>query len=82
MYFHVIENTMRDGIKGYRLVKTYQKPDALLKYLLRTGAPVWIVESQRNFIPYTSKFGGFTASYWNTGGFGITTMPVMPMFPK
>lgn len=86
MYFHVIENCQRNGIKGYRLVKTYRQYPALMKWLLKTGAPIWVVESKLEYIqlPYRHSpqqvmtYGGFTASYWNTGGWGSATMPVLP----
>jgi hypothetical protein len=83
MYFHVIENCKRDGISGYRLVKTYKNHSALVKWLLRTGKPVWVESSNRDYIVANGGvYGGHTVSYWNTGGWGSTTMPVLPIFGR
>lgn len=85
MYFHVIENAQRDGVKGYRRVKTYKRYGDLVKWLEKTGEAVWVVESAYEYLSLSGgpsyplrQLGGFQASYWNTGGWGTTTMPVMP----
>ena len=88
MYFHVLEKTMRNGVKGYLHIKCYKRYSTLEKFLAKTGAAVWVVESELDYlphVPYTKDadkptlYGGFTASYWNTGGWGSTTMPKMPL---
>ncbi len=79
MYYHVIENCQRAGVQGYRLVKTYRSAKRLYTWLEKTGAPVWVLESNRDFLPYRGELGGFPAAYWNTGGWGLTTMPKLPL---
>ena len=83
MYYHVIENTQRNGVKGYRLVKTYKRVGALMNRLYKTGAPVW-VENSRNDSLYVpgGVYGGHVVSYWNTGGWASAVMPRMPFFDK
>lgn len=87
MFFHVLENTQRNGVKGYRHIKTYKNYTSLKKWLDREGKPVWVVESNTEYLPVPYKsdgntptmYGGFIASYWNTGGWGTTTMPVLSL---
>lgn len=87
MYFHVIENTKRDGQNVYRHIRTYKRYAMLERFLRKEGRPLWVVESQFDHLtarPYqhaegAAAFGGFTASYWNTGGWGTTVMPPLPL---
>jgi hypothetical protein len=78
---------MRNGVKGYRLVKTYKNYLALFKWLEKEGRPLWVVESKQDYIPVNGQhsqpsYGGFIANYWNSGGLGQTTMPVLPLFDR
>lgn len=84
MYHHVIENTQRNGQPVYRHVKTYVRYPALEKWLLKTGKPVWVISTRNPILTINGQhsqptLGGFIASYWNTGGWGTTTMPVLPL---
>lgn len=83
MYYHVIENCQRDGVKVYRLVKTYKRYSMLQRWLDKTGQPVWVIANGNDSLQNTvhlGGFGGFVASYWNSGGWGFTRMPVLPFW--
>lgn len=83
MFYHVIENCQRDGVRGYRLVKTYKNWNAMDKWLRREGKPVWVESSKRDHLVVNGGvYGGFSCSYYNTGGYGVTTMPVLPIFGR
>jgi hypothetical protein len=83
MYYHVIENTMRNGVRGYRLVKTYKNWKALDKWLRKEGRPLWVESSNRDHLVVNGGvYGGFTASYWNTGGWASAVMPKLPMHSR
>jgi hypothetical protein len=87
MYFHVIENTQRNRVKGYRLVKTYKSYKALQKWVEKEGKVVWVVASKYDHLRVNGQhsqpsFGNIIADYWNSGGWGTTTMPLMPLFNK
>lgn len=84
MYFHVIENTRRDGQSVYRRIRTYQRYAALERFLRKEGRPLWVVESKSKYLPINGQHsqptvGGHIASYWNEGGWGVTTMPLLPL---
>lgn len=76
MYFHVVRNCQRDGRPVYIHTKTYRSFKRLMRHLESDGRPAWIIESKHDYLP---TLGNFTTSYWNTGGFGFTTMPVLPL---
>lgn len=87
MYYHVLKNVQRERISGYVLVKTYRNWKALQRWLEKTGEAVWVIESQNNWVPINGQHsqpgvGNRQASYWNTGGWGVTTMPLLPLFRK
>lgn len=81
MRFHIVENTMRNGVKGYRYVKSFKTYTGLEKWVARNGGPVWVVSDFHDTLQTNGAevFGGIHASYWNTGGWGVATMPVMPL---
>jgi hypothetical protein len=87
MYFHVLENTQRNRQPHYKLIKTYKNYAMLEKWLLKTGKPVWVIENRTEQLPINNfsdpiMVGGHTANYWNSGGWGTTTMPVLPLVTK
>jgi hypothetical protein len=86
MYYHVIENAQRNGAQVYVHVKTYKRWQALDTYVRKTGKPVWIIDSRTEYLREGTNpgapYGGFIASYYNTGGYGVTTMPVLPLHAK
>ena len=80
MYYHIIENTMRNGVRGYRLVKTYKNHASLQKYVEKNGGPVWVECSKYDFLLVRGgEYGGGTCSYWNTGGWASAVMPRLPL---
>jgi hypothetical protein len=86
-FYHVIENAQRNGVQVYVHVKTYKRWQALDTYVRKSGNPVWIICSRTETIPNymfveQHTIGNIEASYYNTGGYGVTTMPVLPLHAK
>lgn len=87
MFFHVVENTQRDGVKVYRKVKTYKRYADLDRWVRKNGGPVWVIESAFPELSLSGgpslplrQLGGMQASYWNTGGWGYGLMPLLPLW--
>lgn len=79
-YMHVIEVARRNGISGYRVVKSYKNRPAMEKFVAHYGKPVWLLVHGSSSLPATlSTLGGYNASYWNSGaGWQLGFMPILP----
>lgn len=88
MYFHILENARRNGVKGYLHTKSYKSFKRMEKALVKAGKPVWVIETELEYLPHIpyhkdfntpALYGGFTASIWNTGGWQSATLPLLPL---
>jgi hypothetical protein len=90
MYYHLVTNVQRNGESGYLLVRTYKRWSMMEKYLVKTGGVAhWIVGSKNECLradafamEFSYNLGGFTAQYWNSGGYHIGVIPKLRLFSK
>ena len=81
-FYHVVQNGQRAGMKGYVLVRTYQQPEAARKWVEKQGKPVWVIESQVDYLAVGEgrQLGGCLEWRWNSGsGWVQDRMPVLPV---
>jgi hypothetical protein len=76
IYIHVVENTMRAGVNGYRPIKTLEGLRELDRFLNKRGKPVWIIMTPNKSLASWAVLGGYREMYWNSGcGYASGYMP-------
>lgn len=77
MYYHVVENSKRNGKPVYVKVATYQSWYYLSLFVVKHGKPVWILRTQNKDL-FPLQVGGGRQQYWNSGaGWQWGEMPVL-----